>query len=64
MNIFKYTREKKRKEKEEADTITIMSCFRLPRKINNMLNELAAKHKESKIFIVVVAIEQLYKKEM
>jgi hypothetical protein len=28
-----------------------------------MLEELAAKHKESKIFIVIVAIEQLYKKE-
>ncbi len=64
MNIFKYTREKKRKEKEEADTTTRMNSFRFPNKTIDRMDEMAEKFKETKIFIAIVAIDELYERVM
>ena len=63
MTIFQKAQQQKEEDKANADTTTFMSCFRLPRKIVKMVERLADKHDVTKIFVVILAIEQLDERE-
>ncbi len=61
MNSIEAAKLKLQQKKENSDETTIMSCYRLKKKHDKMLNEIASKTMSSKIFSVSVAIEKLHR---
>ncbi len=54
----------KKKERLEKESRTKMANFRLPLDIHIMLAELSKKFDVPKIFVVIVAIQEIYKREI